>query len=403
MKYATCVPLIGGLTVAAKQVVGHGPEALLSYEAFGNNELNAKAHFKDVPHVLLDTDEQLDEAVGKYKDLDFINAVCPCAGLSMLSKGSAEQKEKMNSWMFRSAEAVLGKFRPKVFWGENAPGLYTKTGEHVREKLREIGEKNGYSFTVYHTNTLFHGVPQDRKRSFYFFWRDSKAPYMAYYDRPRKALGEYLAGVTPGVHGHRQEDLDKARAYLLSDPFYKFLASRNPDDPLGPVRRKLVELDVNTFTLSRYLFLEEIVDEAIAWFDANGHPRAAREVTRVRDKLAAGGGIWDGTISIFNPDKDMLAVVHRKVDSIHPREDRIFTPRELMHLMALPEDFELVTGELNHICQNVPVCTGADMTREVVAFLNGERDISRSMFLMQSNFNQRVDYAEDARSPLFAY
>ena len=30
-----------------------------------------------------------------------------------------------NVWMIRSAEFVLTKIRPKVFWGENAPGLFT--------------------------------------------------------------------------------------------------------------------------------------------------------------------------------------------------------------------------------------------------------------------------------------
>jgi hypothetical protein len=62
--------------------------------------------------------------------------------------------------------------------------------------------------------------------------------------------------------------------------------------------------------------------------------------------------------------------------------------------MALPHDFELVTGELNHICQNVPVCTGADMTREVVAYLDGERDLIRSTYILQSNNTGRIDYKD---------
>ena len=30
-----------------------------------------------------------------------------------------------NVWMINSANFVLTKIRPKVFWGENAPGLFT--------------------------------------------------------------------------------------------------------------------------------------------------------------------------------------------------------------------------------------------------------------------------------------
>jgi hypothetical protein len=60
-----------------------------------------------------------------------------------------------------------------------------------------------------------------------------------------------------------------------------------------------------------------------------------------------------------------------------------------MHLMGLPNDFDLVTTELNHICQNVPVCTAADMTREVVAVLNGERKSTGARFGLQSNFKKQ--------------
>src|SRR5574343_463396 len=146
MRYATCIPLIGGLTVANKQVIGHDPEAFLSYSVFAENEKNAKANFPDVPHALIDSD---DFDASKYTDLDFISAVCPCAGLSMLSRGSSEQKSLMNQWMIRSAELVTGTLRPKVFWGENAPALATNAGSEVREQLRKIGRKNGYTMSIY--------------------------------------------------------------------------------------------------------------------------------------------------------------------------------------------------------------------------------------------------------------
>ena len=39
---------------------------------------------------------------------------------------------------------------------------------------------------------LKHGVPQNRLRTFYFFWKSETAPVLSYYDRPRKNLREYL-------------------------------------------------------------------------------------------------------------------------------------------------------------------------------------------------------------------
>lgn len=397
MKYATIVPLIGGLTVANKQITGKDPEVFLSYSAFGDNEKNAIANFPGVPHVLIDA-PGFDPS--KYTGLDFISAVCPCAGLSMLSRGGVEQKAKMNSWMIQTAELVTGTLRPKVFWGENAPALATKSGEDVRQQLREIGQKNGYRMSIYATNTALHGIPQIRKRTFYFFWRDTCPPIFEFYNKPKKTFGQYLTEVPFGVEGQRQSDIDKATEYLNIDPYFQYLESA--DSGLENLRKYLKENEINTLTLSHYIQVSKQIDKALTFFDDNGHQSAARELRRVKEKTESGGGIWDGSISVFNPDMDFLALVHRKLDSVHPYENRIFTPRECMHLMGLPNTFNLVTNELNHVCQNVPVCTGADMTSEVIAVLEGKRELSTSEFLLQNNHNKTV-VQEYAKSKLFEY
>ena len=70
-------------------------------------------------------------------DIDYINGVCPCAGLSMLNTSKSRGLDaKANQWMIETAEYVLGRISPKVFWGENAPGLFTPMGEGVVNKLR---------------------------------------------------------------------------------------------------------------------------------------------------------------------------------------------------------------------------------------------------------------------------
>ena len=43
-----------------------------------------------------------------------------------------------NQWMFKSADYVLGTIKPKVFWGENAPGLFTNMGDGVVKELRYL-------------------------------------------------------------------------------------------------------------------------------------------------------------------------------------------------------------------------------------------------------------------------
>ena len=52
-------------------------------------------------------------------EIDFINSVCPCAGLSMLNtsvKGPSGRgsEAKQNEWMMKSAEFVFKSLKPKV-------------------------------------------------------------------------------------------------------------------------------------------------------------------------------------------------------------------------------------------------------------------------------------------------
>ena len=53
------------------------------------------------------------------------------------SKGRGSDAEA-NKWMFKSAEYVLGKIKPKVMWGENAPLLFTPKGQDVVARLRLV-------------------------------------------------------------------------------------------------------------------------------------------------------------------------------------------------------------------------------------------------------------------------
>lgn len=396
MKWGTAVPLIGGMTVAGKQVTGKDPDFLISYTPFGENEQNVKAYFPNVPHHCLDEDNLGGFDPKKNQDVDFIQAVCPCAGLSLLSSGSPEQRAKMNSWMIRTAEFVTGEVRPKVFWGENAPGLYSRGGEGVRDQLREIGEKNGYSFSVYLTNTVHHGIPQSRKRTFYFFWRDSNVPVFEYYKKPYKSLIDYLKEVPVGVPHHTEADLEEARLHLQNNPYIRFLQDKYKGTGIDDMRRFLIEKERRGFTLLTYLLLTEQLEEARDWMRDHGYEKHYREAERVIRKINTKGGFWDGSFPIYDGHDVFATLISRTLYAIHPTEDRTLTTRECMHLMGLPHDFVLVSGSQNHICQNVPVKTAGDMTREVIAFIRGERRISAANYMLQNNLSERIDYSENA-------
>ena len=153
ISHASIVPLIGGETIGATRAYGQKPDYFLSYSAFADNDSHIRNYMPDVPFYLLDEGQKAPHKV------DVVHTVCPCAGLSQLSHGFGDHNEN-NKWMGLTANYVLGEMRPKVFWGENAPGFAGKIGDTVRNELKKIGKDNGYTMSVYRTKTLLHGGPQ---------------------------------------------------------------------------------------------------------------------------------------------------------------------------------------------------------------------------------------------------
>lgn len=179
MKYITFVPLIGGMALANELATGNKPECVLSYDAFAKNESNLKNYWKDVKWYVLNAEtNKIDGEQPDFTDIDFVSSVCPCAGMSCLNTANRSADNATNNWLYKVADYTLGTIKPKVYWGENAPGLYSEQNVKVLESLREYGNKYGYSFTIYKTNTYLHGIPQQRIRTFFFFWKDSSCPML---------------------------------------------------------------------------------------------------------------------------------------------------------------------------------------------------------------------------------
>ena len=168
MSFASIVPLIGGETIGMENIFGEKPKYILTFDGFQANEEHLLNHYNyEVPYL------NLSETKTDTDKVNVINTVCPCAGLSSLSP-SASSNNVMNDWMYKSAEYVLNECQPDIFWGENAPRLASKMGEPVVRRLRKIGEQNGYTFSIFKTKSILHGLGQVRDRTFYFFWKDDK-------------------------------------------------------------------------------------------------------------------------------------------------------------------------------------------------------------------------------------
>jgi site-specific DNA-cytosine methylase len=386
MNYASIVPLIGGETIAMQNVANTKPEYILSYSAFEANDRQLVEYYENkVPYYHLDD--------GVHRDLpsvDVINTVCPCAGLSSLSP-SASSTNRNNDWMLATARHVLGTLKPKVFWGENAPRLASKMGEPIVEELRRIAGQNGYTFSIYKTKSILHGLSQVRDRTFYFFWQGDKIPKLSYVERAHEKIEDTIRNVEL-----REDDPMNVltnKKIPSENPFYRYV--------LEEIEGGITHSEFQDRIVKSTNPLDEIEKAGIKynkvgeWMKEKGYENEASKCTRMYLKLKSGGNIMRKTTEI---PKDYIGafVGHMPSSLTHPDEDRYLTIRECLAIMKLPGDFMLQGGlkNLNMICQNVPVTTAQDMAEQVQSFVAGRLDnqMLDTKFAIQCNKTKSINY-----------
>ena len=389
--HASIVPLIGGETIGSQQAFGTEPLHFMSYDGFQANDSHILNYYDNrINYYLLDQGE----APPVNERADVVSSVCPCAGLSMMSHGYGDHNPN-NQWMGKTAEYILGEYKPKVFWCENAPAFAGKIGTNVRAQLREIGKKNGYTMSVYRTRSLLHGAPQVRERSFYFFWKDTQTPLLGYFNRPHKPIEEVIREVTSNF---QMEPISNKTP--SDNPYYKFVLEEIHG---GRTHKEHSELVDNQFTKSGlcvFTYIERNgynFKQVSEWMAKHGYDNEAEKSMRKYEKLKSGGNIMKRGVTI---PKDYIGafVGHYPKMLTHPDEDRFITYREAMTIMGLPQDFELLNPKQssNHICQNVPVQTAKDMAGEVKKYIEGNAKMVDTDYIMQYNHSQKADYITKA-------
>ena len=374
IKHGSIVPLIGGMTLASEQVFERRPEFLWSYGAFQSNDSHLVNYYDhEVPYYLIDNGN-----VPIHK-LDVISSTCPCAGLSTLSHHSGEDNPK-NDWMAITAEEVLGTLKPQVFWGENAPTFAGKSGAKIRKRIYEIGRKYGYTMTVYKTKSLYHGLPQYRARTFYFFWKEKDSvPILEYYRKPMETIEHLL----DNVKGNTQRELTNNKT-PTDNLYYKYILDvMHP----GLSHSEFISQLDKSYELTGYIRSRGVkFPELAEYFYKNGETKEGDKCIRRQEKLDSGGGIM--TRALYVPHERTGAFVgHLPTNMTHHRENRFLSYRECMSIMKLPENFELLNPKknLNHVCQNVPLTTAADMASQIKLYLEGALPMQTANMMYQSN------------------
>jgi site-specific DNA-cytosine methylase len=377
--YGSIVPLIGGESLAIQNVLNDKhPEWVMSYRAFEENDSHYMNYIRNQgyegDYVFLDEDKNYSP-----KQVDVVNTVCPCAGLSSLSTTSSASSAT-NDWLYHTSEYILEKVKPKVFWGENAPRLAMSTGAPVVAKLKEIAKKHGYTFSIYKTKSLVQGFSQVRDRTFYFYWKDNSVPLFDFIHRPHQKIEDLLNGVehTPDDPMNQVLNKDIPSEFCLYEYILKEIHG-------GISHAEFVEQLPNSSNAFLYIENHSSYEKLMPWLKERGHDRWHATIGRMNEKLKTGKGVMRRTIT-WPKDYIGAFVGHLPLQLTHPTEDRYLTIRECMEIMYLPHDFQLLNEKKwNHICQNVPIKTAEDMMNQVVKHLQGKLDTVNTSYILQDN------------------
>ena len=367
MKWGSIIPLIGGFTIAAKQETGNDPDVILSYPAFKSNDSHCLNHFKM---------DSIDASTTVYdKHLDFVVALPPCSALSALNCKSCADYESVN-WLYDTSDYVLKNIKPTVLVGENAPGLFQNKGKQVVEKLKAIAATYGYSFSMFLTDTFLHGIPQHRKRTFYFFTKGNESPVHNSYRVDTPNLIEYLSQVSPDLLYYNTFQRSEP---LINNPYYKFMINEYGSDYRTIIKE-------HTHSIIQYLRITKQFDKFVykVKLDGTYTDKFLTSIERIKSKFDINKGIWDSSPHVF---LDSINAIQGRIfdASVHPTEERYINVQEHMHLMGLPSNFILCNNKVGQVCQNVPVCTARDMIKETIKIINRDIEFTTSENSFKNN------------------
>lgn len=414
IKWIVAQPLIGGMPIGFENAFGVPPKAIIT-AGFSNDthyikymnetrNLGIPVINMDVTYTQFNTaeDEKIYNKIVK-SGVDVLMHVAVCAGLSMLNAASAGSKKRgdadndQNQNMYGLTKLGM-RTGAKVIAFENAPAAYTKAGADVINRIKDIALEQGYTTQLFRTDTLLHGIPQSRKRTFIMFYKDGNPGLFNYQLVPYTPLPLYLSSVDDSMP-HWDDNLE----IHAKDQFYEFVLDRAGE----PTYYKAMQKIGDGKTSWTALLLTDHVgfDTAIEWFDKKAkennethemdkYTRAARICRHCKNKREQGLGYWDSSTYLANDGQYVNAVISKNIHrSLHPTEERGYNIRELLHLMGHPHDFEMIDPIKNwtQISQNVPVKTATFIGLQIREYLEDNLLISSTPFVMQDNIKQRLD------------
>jgi len=180
-----------------------------SAKTFRLNRPNTPFLHSDIRHV---TQEQI-EGIVRGRHVHLVSGGPPCQGFSTLGDQNIADPRNALFWSFLK---VVRWISPDCFLMENVNYLRTQYNGRYEKEIVEAFSQIGYRVHVNTLNAADYGVPQIRKRVFFFGTRldgdfDWPAPTHGIPGREYATVGEALAGLPDPLHGDGVANHDALR------------------------------------------------------------------------------------------------------------------------------------------------------------------------------------------------
>lgn len=407
IKWGCIQPLTGGMYIGAEYAIGHKADWVLSYPGLTsikydktgnmtdvgneynllkwcerNNDLPAykvfdRKPFDDISEVnvnLIDDPVWTKNSEINVSETDVVVSVPVCSGLSQATIAKGDTKDRRNNNMIFNATYTLEIVKPKIYIFENAPTLFSSTGNSIRNIINALGEKYGYSVAYYKTNTKFHDNCQNRPRTFVFMIKHrgkyTGCPSLNY-EHISPTVKEYLSRIPSDATQQDSIDLSPVNSLIM-----KFIKYKYGDDFRNIGTTWSIDCIINN-SEEFYRWLETVDD------DLETVQKLKKLIDHILYKLSLNKNFYAIAPMWLTEESDISPVCMFKTipTTIHYKENRVLSTREWLHLMGHPADFELYgdyKANYSKLGQNVPVRTAQFIVSEAVRIINEWDTIPRN-------------------------
>ena len=362
--------------------------------------------------------KKIDACVKDHKeiltDAKIMTSIPPCNSMSMANCSNESRSGKYNpasQLMIRCVEFAL-KSDIELFIFENAPRLATSGGiellKQIEQRLQNYPE---YSMSIVKTNSVWHGMGQQRERTFVFLWKKEAAPIMKfdiiingietllddigddftkYCNKPQNDYQSFLRGDSTSLKENHTVSYDDY--YAKWKIIHSLFGKERPVGSLGNELKKIDDIDK--------WFDEKFYKAEWKGLDVTKEERLIRHAHM---KVKKGMGYWgtepNGTWREKLQINATNGIISKSMGFIvHPKHERVLSFREECRLMGIPDNFEIEKGERFKITQNVPSFTFAAMIEQ---FFKEKNDSKFRFTFQQINDKDPIIYVGNSIEELF--